>query len=436
MGSRSGVDGTLDVTLVNPSGQAYTAGGSALTPYASADGRKIPVITNGAILFSDDFGGAAVDTTVRWDVLDGGLGANPTLHGQTLTQGAIGSGTTGITDAVSGSALTVTLGTTNGAERWYLSQQAFAGTEDLLVIGSKSQALTANMIWVGLVEVDPVTLIPLLNPNLAGYFTNMGGVELGQTATNTAFACNAIGDSSGAIATGSTGTAIAALTTVSEFILEYHAEDLICSNGAVDSAAAKASAVSRVSTQVPNDGKVYKLLMRFKNVSAPGSSTTVTIARIMLWDSQEMRVEVASGRGDSNGQKAVAVNVANNSGATPFYTRSISLTGTTEIAPGRIVTGTTGSLKGAAGLLYTYDLFNAAAATRYVQLYNSTSTTFGSQGTPIATIALAAGASKVLSNDLGFWHATGITWAITSDAAGSSQAGVASGDIIGTVGVA
>ena len=31
----------------------------------------------------------------------------------------------------------------------------------------------------------------------------------------------------------------------------------------------------------------------------------------MLWNSQELRVEVASGRGDQNPQKAMAVNVAN-----------------------------------------------------------------------------------------------------------------------------
>ena len=443
MGSRSGVDGTLDVTLVSPAGAAYTAGGGT-TAYLSPDGRSVGVVTNGAILFSDDFGGAAVDTTARWDVIDGGLGANPTLRGRTLVQGAIGSGVTGVTDSVSGSALSVVMGTTLGAERWYLSQQAFAGTEDLLVILSKSQALTANMIWIGLVEVDPVTLIPLLNPNLAGYFTNMGGVEFGQTATAAAFACNAVGDSSGAIATGSTATAIAALSTLSEFNIEFHAEDVIASNGTVDSSAAKGATPSRVSTQVPNDGRVYKLLMRFKNVGAPGSATTVTVARILVWDSQEMRVEVASGRGDSNGQKAVAVNVTNGSGAAVPITLGASTTltlggvyarGITSggLSSARIVSGFDGVAKASAGQLYSYDLYNTQASARFFQIYAS-ATAVAAGGAPVMTIPLPPSSRVALSTDIGWAVATGLAWGVTTDAAGSSQG--AGGDVVGVLGYA
>ena len=111
MGTKSGIDGVLDVAVVSggtggggnpaagstgaaiPSSADYlgfSAGGaltgvSAANPlpvasstnYQSPDRRQVDVISNGAILFSDDFGGAAVDTTVRWDVIDGGLPSNP-----------------------------------------------------------------------------------------------------------------------------------------------------------------------------------------------------------------------------------------------------------------------------------------------------------------------------------------------------------------------
>ncbi len=437
IGNSTAASNATEVVLVDgTTGVPYSAGGggSSATNYASPDGRKVAEVTNGAILFTDDFGGAAVDTTVRWDVIDGGLGANPTLHSQSLTQGAIGSGVTGITDAVSGSALTVTMGTTASAERWYLSQQAFAGAEDLLVIASKSQALVANDIFIGLVEVDPTTLIPLLNPNLAAYFTNMGGVQLGATATATAFTTQAIGDSSGAIAPGSTGTAAAALSTSSEFVVEFHAEDVIASNGTVDSAAAKASAPSRVSTQTPNDGKVYKLLMRFRNIGTPGSSTTVTVQRIMVWDSQELRVEVASGRGDNNGQKAVAVNVANAvalaAGNQTVGTVFLKAQGVSAgVLISRIVTGASGVIKAGAGQVYGWNFFNTNAAVRYMQIYNKTTAGVPGTDTPVLTIPLAIGGSSILSSDIGAAFATGISWAITTDAPGATIG--ASGDVVG-----
>ena len=93
------------------------------------------------VLFSDDFGGTAIDTT-KWDVLDGGLGA--VTLGDGTQQAAIGSGVTGITDGISASALTVSMGTTTNAERWYLGKQIFAGQEDLTILLSRSQALAAN----------------------------------------------------------------------------------------------------------------------------------------------------------------------------------------------------------------------------------------------------------------------------------------------------
>jgi hypothetical protein len=424
MGLISNVPGSLDVSV---------------TGYTSPDGRQVPICSNMAILFSDDFGGTSLDTTVRWDVLDGGLGANPTLHGKSATQGAIGSGTAmgnGVNGSantalsVASSALTVTMGTTNGAELWLLSQQAFAGSEDVSVVLSKSQALTANSIFIGLVEVNPNTLVPILNPNLAGYFTNMGGVEFGATVGANAYACQAIGDSSGSIATGSTAVALNALTATSEFMIEFHAEDIICSNGAVDSVAGKSNLPSRVSTQVPNDGKVYKLLLRFRNVSTPGSSTTVAIQRALVVDNQELRVEVTSGRGDTNIQKAVAVNLSGNAvaqrvtgGLATFQRLSAA-------------TAVTGVVKASAGQVYLYDLINTQAAVRYLHLYNQATAPTVGTSVPVLTIPLAASAKTSLSIDAGLAFATGIAWAVTTDDAATPATAGAAGDVQGTIGFA
>lgn len=445
MGSRSGIDGVLDVAIVGPG-----ASGAAASLYATPDGRNVAEVSNGVILFTDDFGGSALDAAVRWDVLDGGLGANPTLHGQTLAQGAIGSGVAmgnGVNGAantalsVAGSALSIAMGTTSGAELWLISQRAFAGAEDLFLVMSKSQALSANSIFVGLVEVDPVTLIPLLNPNLAGYFTNMGGVELGATTSASAYACQAIGDSSGTVATGGAGAALAALTTTSEFQIEFHAEDIIGSNGAVDSAGGRSAVPSRVSSQSPDDARMYKLLIRLRNTAAPASSTTVTFQRMLLWVSQEMRVEVTSGRGDLNAQKGLAANITNAtlavtttpaSNSVPVGGVSALATSSAALSASRLTgAAASGNAKTSAGRLFGWTLLNTNAATRFLQIYAKASAPVPGTDTPALTIALAGAGRSDEVNEIGVYFASGVGWAVTTDAAGATAGAAA--DIVGSL---
>lgn len=280
--------------------------------YARGDLNSAETVSNNASLFSDDFGGAAVNTN-NWTVLPGGQGAvmvGP--PGSLAQQAAIGSGqNTGMTWGVAASALTVNMGTVNGDELWFLGNTIFAASEDVTVILSKSQALAANSIWIGLVEVDPFTGLPLLNPNLAADFTNRGGVEFGATANPTTAALQAVGDSSPVVASISQASfSPATMATAFETTIEFHAEDIIASAAVADGIAGKLAAALRLSSQVPNDGKAYKLLMRFRNTAAPGSATTVAINRIVVVESQELRVEVSSGRGDIIGQKAMAVNLS------------------------------------------------------------------------------------------------------------------------------
>lgn len=284
--------------------------GRAATFYSAPDGRGVVVGSNMGLLFSDGFGGAAVDTT-KWDVLAGGLGANPTLDGETLQQGAIGSGQcAAMTYAVSNSQLVVQMGTTLNDELWFLSKQMFAGTEDLTAIFGLTPNSVDNSIFIGFVEVDAATGIPLSNPNLAGYFTNMGGLDAGQSGSGYSMRLQAIEDSSPVL--GDTGLQTITATgkgTIQEYTIEFHAEDIIASCAAVDAVGGKQATALRLSSQVPNDARVYKLILRFRNITAaPASSATFTLDRILVVGSQELRVEVASGRGDQNAQKAVAVN--------------------------------------------------------------------------------------------------------------------------------
>ncbi len=296
------VDAADCVVLVDP------RTGRPMWPYASPDGRSVNVASTMGVLFSDDFGGSAIDPA-RWTVLDGGQGAVTLASG--AQQAAIGSGVTlagnGGSVSVSGSALTIAMPAANNIEYWLMSNAVFAGSEDLLVILTKSAASANNSLFIGLVEVDS-SGNALLNPNLAGDFTNRGGVEFARTASATAYQCEAVADSSGVAATGTAGVAAQSFVTGNEVVIEFEAMDIIASTVAPDSIGGRVSTPARVASQCPNDGKQYRLLIRARNLAA--TAVTYVIQRILMKDGQEFRVEVSSGRGDFIGQKAAAVNIA------------------------------------------------------------------------------------------------------------------------------
>lgn len=394
--------------------------------YQSANGNLVTTHTTLDSIFSDDFGGSAVDTT-RWDVIDGGLDANQDLGYGTLTQGAIGSLTTGITDSVSGSALTVSMGTTASAERWYLSKQVFAGKEDILVILSKSQPLTANSIFVGMVEIDPITRVPLLNPNLSADFTNRGGCEFGQTTTTTAYRAEAIGDSSGAKAQGSIGVATA-LTTTQEFLIECDSRDIVVSSATIDTAAAKAAGASRVSTQCPNDQKLYKLLLRFMNIGAPVSNTSVVIQRILVSDHYAQRVQIATAEGDTIGNKALAVNIANTASVTPIPQATQGASSTHHLISAANTNPT--SIKTTAANVNEAIFSNNGASVAYVKIYNKASAPTVGTDTPVATILVPSNGTVGMSfGNFGLRLTTGLAAAITGGMAVADTTAVAAAQV-------
>jgi hypothetical protein len=417
-------------------------GGAPVAAYASPNGFAAFSSTSLDSLFSDDFGGSAVNAS-NWTVIDGGLGANPNLGNGTLTQGAIGSGITGVTDSVAASGLTVSMNTTLGAERWYLSNQVFGGKEDILVILSRSQALTANSCFIGLCEVDPVTLVPLLNPNFAadgngsGEFTNRAGCEFGLTVTTTAYQAETIGDSSAAKAIGVTGVAASAMTTTQEYLIEIDSRDTIVSSAAVDSVAAKAPGASRVSSQNANDKKLYKLVMRFKNVTAPGSNTSFVIQRILVSDNYEIRTQISTAEGDSIGAKALGVNLLGTP-AVGTTMGAVVLNAQTNIGPATyhtlISAATTNAtlVKGSSGNVSGGIITNTVATTRFLKLYNKATAPVPGTDVPIFNIPLAQNVNFSLGDFGGAYGCRfnlGIGYAITASQASNDATAIAAGDV-------
>ncbi|HVW75214.1 MAG TPA: hypothetical protein VHC39_16370 [Rhizomicrobium sp.] len=426
----------------------------AAAAYVSPNGKAITTHTTLDSLLSDDFGGTAVNTSTTWDVINGGLpaivsGAAVSVMAAApvpaFSQARIGSGITGMTDSVSASTLTVTMGTTLGAERWYLSQKVFAGKEDIFIILSRSQALAQNDLFIGLVEVDPVTFIPLLNPNIAadgngaGEFTNRGGVQVLATATAGLFTAQAIGDSSSGIASGNAGTSITGMNTAQEYLIEIDSRDIIVSNANADSVSAKAATASRVSTQCPNDTRLYKLLLRFRNTGTPGSSTTVAVNRILVVDNYEQRVQISTAEGDQIGSKALGVNVVNTPGVNANVTGgNLALSPNAGIGPTAMhkltsaATTNATSVKTSNANLCAGSLRNRAASERYFKFYNKASAPTVGTDIPVLTIGLPPASSMMLADftgAAGIRFGNGIAYAITGAYADSDTTAVAAGDV-------
>ncbi|WP_434857585.1 hypothetical protein [Bradyrhizobium sp. HKCCYLR20261] len=395
-------------------------------------------------LFVDDFGGSTINLQL-WDVIDGGL---PAIVANTVvaslqdvpvaktSQAKIGSGITGMSDSVASSALTVNMGTTLGAERWYLSRDTFIGKEDILVVIAKSQALTANSIFVGLVEVDPTTLIPLLNPNFAAdgngssEFTNRGGVEFGASTTTTFYAAQAIGDSSNTVAQSQGGVAGASWSTAQECLIEIDSRDITASTATVDSISAKASGGCRVSSQCPNDKKLYKLVMRFKNPTAPGSATTVSVQRVLVVNNYEQRVQISTGEGDQIASKGVPVNVVSSA--------SVSVTNAQNVQSGHKLVSAASTnatlVKTGNTILWGGLVTNVSASVKYIKFYNKATAPVIGTDVPVLVVAIPAGQVVSLLDLVGAWAGfkavLGLGYGLTGGSADSDTAAVAAGDVI------
>jgi hypothetical protein len=239
------------------------------------------------------------------------------------------------------------------------------------------------------------------------------------------------------VATGSTAVALASLVTASEFMIEFHAEDVICSNATIDTAGSKSGTPSRVSSQAPNDTRVYRLLMRFRNTATPGSATTVAISRVLLVLGQEMRVEVTSGRGDLSPQKAVPVNIANTPvqvSVTASQTLTTKATGGLTASRLSAASPVTGVLRTGLGQIYAYDLQNTTASQRWMQFYGkATAPTLGTD-TPLMTVGVPPNARITLAFDIGWAFTNGIAYAVTTDNAAVPATAATAGDVQGVVG--
>jgi hypothetical protein len=90
------------------------------------------------------------------------------------------------------------------------------------------------------------------------------------------------------------------------------------------------------------------------------------------------------------------------------------------------------SAKGSAGRLYKIDGYNAAAAVRYIKIYNkATAPTVGTD-TPLVTLAVAPSSRfEIMWGPTGIFLATGIAFALTTGSADADTGALTAADIVG-----
>lgn len=116
-----------------------------------------------------------------------------------------------------------------------------------------------------------------------------------------------------------------------------------------------------------------------------------------------------------------SITPANTSDVTPYRVNSIATVNAT-------------SVKGAAGLLRSLDLFNTAAYTVYCKFYNK-STAPSSSDTPVWTIPIPAGSGFSKQWFVGMPFSIGIGYLITKNQADSDNTAVAAGDVTGNISI-
>ncbi len=247
----------------------------------------------------EDFALTPLNTAV-WDAFPGGTDSNVLIP-----TACAGSGiSTGMSYTFANSALVFSMGTTINAEYWLMSKATFTLPLDLYPIVQLSQRIANNNVYIELVEVDSTgRLVP---NTVAGEIRNRAGVRY-QGTSGTALDLESVSGDSPAAAVVTASTATSA-SPGHDLLIEYRNEDVILTTGVVDSTASHTTSGGRISKQVPDHTKVYKLRIRFKNgSSAPASNTDVSLFRIVLNVVQDISVEVSSGRGDMTPNKGMPV---------------------------------------------------------------------------------------------------------------------------------
>lgn len=155
--------------------------------------------------------------------------------------------------------------------------------------------------------------------------------------------------------------------------------------------------------------------MSGSNIVTPTAPATAAAPSLTEGSQAELSQDLAG-----NLRTIAAANSASGTGGIPSTARLVSAAGTTNATVA----------KASAGRLYHLDGYNAAAATRYLKLYNK-ATTPDENDTPRRTIAIPQNTAFALDWAVGMSFTAGIAYRLTTGSADADTGAVTAGDILG-----
>lgn len=265
-------------------------------------------------------------------------------------------------------------------------------------------------------------------------------LETPATATTASFGCFRNGWPA---LTGVLAPTVNASTTVHYVFIDKKADRVTLSDGLIATSLSVPTVRASCLDGIPaEETKLYVYIWQFNGTSAP-TSRTWTIAKLQMQEHNAQAMVVTDYKTQNYGLNPVYVVQAS---AARTISAGTAFIGDVGIQP-RAVTGgfasigrllsaaastNATSLKASAGRLYKIRGYNAAAALRYLKIYNKASAPTVGTDTPILTIALKA--SDMFDIDLGSigeYFATGIAYALTTGVADADTGVLAAADILG-----
>lgn len=259
------------------------------------DGTSVTEITSTQKKWVSEFGGVSLSPE-KWDV-----------------QTDVG----GMTYAVAGGSLTITMGVNPNAELAILSKDIFTVPFDMFFVARLSARVANQEIFLDFVEVD-ATGVPVPNEFKPGDNNNRAGFLFDGVTSTTSKA--EVVSSGSPIAKTVSVTSGQSTASDADWCIEARPEDVWFLAAASDASAARVDRGARISSSVPSPNKIYKARIRCRNLAtAPLSSAQLIISRVLVMDIQELQAQIVGGRGDSVGGKSVPVFIA---GGTSVTTQS------------------------------------------------------------------------------------------------------------------
>jgi hypothetical protein len=393
-------------------------GGSQVSP----DGTSVSLVSTVNKRWVDDFPGVALRST-KW-----GIEFN------------VG----GMSTAVLNSDLVINTGVAANARISLLSKEVFTVPFDINLNMFFSQRIANQTFFVEAVEVDPITLMPVVNPNLASDWDNRAALKIEGT-TPTIYSVDVIADGSNSVNAVASGSQITSATR-GDHTLSIRAEEVSYSTQSTDLFAAKTPS-ARNSRQGLDPNVPYKIRLRAVNGAvAPASATTWTIGRVLVMDAQDISVNVNGGSGDSGNTRPVLTNVNTGPFLTDTQLRALSLpvsfgavlaTNNNKLV-NRLVSGATINatiVKATAGRLLGGHVKNRTATERFLKLYNKITAPAPATDAALLVLTLAIppngelALNSILSQD-GVFFAAGISFVIVAGLADNDATAVAAGDVV------